>query len=487
MIKPLNRAGITDAKQYPLRILQFGGGNFLRAFIGWMVEVLNEESDFNSDIVIVKPTAKGTYRELREQQGLYHVLLQGLRKGEPVSEIKRIHCVRKILNPYNEWKAFLELAEIPTFRFIISNTTEAGIQFNREARQEDRPPEGFPAKLTLWLYHRFHHFGGDMEKGCVVLPCELIEENGAVLRDCILEHGREWGLDEEFLDWINRANYFCDTLVDRIVSGFPGDTASSLWEELGFRDQLLVAGELYHSWVIQGPEFLPACFPSTRTHLNIRFVKNLSPYREMKVRILNGAHILMVPVGYLLGFRQVHECLHDPGMRVYLEALLRDEICSVLDLPPEDVRAFSNEVLARFQNPFIRHELMSIALNALPKFKTRVLPTIIDYHCKYNKFPDRILFAFAALLYFYKGTVNGLSIPLNDDPRILDFFRQVWADYSLSSEKAALELVNKVLNFEYLWDVSGTILPASADQVAGYLYAIDSMGIEDAIRGLGTC
>lgn len=485
MINPLNRTTITDAPRHPIRILQFGGGNFLRAFVGWMVEVLNEETDFDSDIVIVKPTAGGSYADLKEQQGLYHVVLQGLKEGEPLTEIKRIHCVRKILSPYDNWKHFMELAESPAICLLVSNTTEAGITFNQAARQDENPPEGFPAKLALWLYHRYRHFGGDPAKGCVVLPCELIEDNGKALLHCITQHAGAWQFEQGFIAWLNKANLFCNTLVDRIVSGYPEDLAAGLHKELGFQDKLMVAGEYYHSWIIQGPDFLRERLPSTTPPMNIRFVNDLGPYRTMKVRILNGAHTLMVPVGFLLGLRYVHECLQDTGMRAYLEAMLRDEICSVIDLPGVDATVFREEVLSRFQNPFIKHELLSIALNAMPKFITRVLPTITDYHKRHHHYPKRIIFSFAALLCFYKGSVNGENIPLKDDPVTLDFFRGLWTDYSASPE-SAFELVRKALNFEYLWGSSAAGLQASAQQLAGYLYLIETKGIREAMRNLNT-
>ena len=483
MIKPLNRTNIKDVKPNPIRILQFGGGNFLRAFEGWMVEVLNEETGFSSDIVIVKPTAGGSYGDLKEQQGLYHVVLQGIRDGVPVTEIKRIHCVRKVLSPYEDWEQYLKLAESPSICLILSNTTEAGIVYNPAARADECPPEGFPAKLAVWLYHRYRHFGGDQDKGCVILPCELIEDNGRKLLEYITQHATEWRYEQAFTDWLNQANFFCNTLVDRIVSGYPADLAARLHEELGYQDKLLVAGEYYHSWIIQGPDFLRERLPATKTPLNIRFVNDLNPYRTMKVRILNGAHTLMVPVGYLLGLRYVHECLKDPGMRAYLEALLRDEICPVIDLPGMDAAAFGKEVLGRFQNPFIKHELVSIALNAMPKFVTRVLPTIADYHKNYNRFPKRIIFSLAALLCFYKGNANGEYIPLKDDAVTLEFFRRLWAAYS-PSPKSALELANHALNFEHVWGTSGTIMQASAKQLAEYLYLIETRGIKEAMRSL---
>jgi tagaturonate reductase len=479
-MKPLVRNAINDNREYPLRILQFGGGNFLRAFTGWMVEVLNEETAFNGDIAIIKPTPRGSYRQLRQQQGLYYVVLRGIKGGQAVSETKRIHCVREIVNPYTQWKEYLQLAELQSIRFIFSNTTEAGIQFDSKAEKSENPPAGFPAKLTLWLYHRYQYFKGDKERGCIILPCELIEENGRKLYECIHRHALAWKLEAGFMDWLITANFFCNTLVDRIVSGFPGELSSSLHEQLGFRDELLVSGEYYHSWLIEGPEFIKNELPFEQSGLNVRFVGNLEAYREMKVRILNGSHTLMVAVGYLMGFRFVHECMRDEAMFNFLETMLGEEICPTLEMPAGEVSAFMEDTISRFRNPYLNHQLMSIALNSMAKLNTRVLPVLLDYFRRHGDLPPRIVLSIAALFCFYRGNVGGMEIELNDSAETILFFKEIWKRYHSSPEGARI-LVSEILSNPSLWAVDLAGIPGLSGQLAGCVYRIESKGMAGAL------
>src|SRR5690606_3864984 len=269
----------------PTKILQFGCGNFLRAFVDWMVQVLNEETDFNAGVVIVKPAERGDYKILKDQYGLFTVILDGIRDGKSIQEKRLVSCVDQIINPYTAWEQYLELAQIPSLRFVISNTTEAGIKFNPMDNFKDAPPSEFPAKLTLFLYHRFRHYDGNPSKGCIILPCELIISNGETLQKTVLQYAAHWQLEPEFTAWIRTANHFCSTLVDRIVSGYPTDRVQELERELRYEDPLMVAGEYYHNWVIQAPISIQRELPFTQTKLNVQFVDDLAPYREMKVRI----------------------------------------------------------------------------------------------------------------------------------------------------------------------------------------------------------
>ncbi len=483
MMEVLNRSNIADAPEFPIKILQFGGGNFLRAFLGWMVEVLNEETGFAGDIALVKPTPSGSYKALRDQQGLYHVLLEGIKNGEPISELKRIHCVRRITNPYEAWGEFLATARLESLAFVVSNTTEAGIRYETAPWPGHSAPHTFPAKLTLWLYERFTFFEGDFHKGCVILPCELIEDNGTALKECVLKYAGSWQLGAAFSAWIADANTFCNTLVDRIVTGYPTESALSIEKELGYRDQQLVAAEPYHSWLIQGPEFLPGLLPVAHTSLNIRFVKDLRPYRDLKVRILNGTHTLMVPVGVLLGLRYVRECLEAPSMRSFLEALLEEELCLTLDLPATEVQDYKNSVVERFLNPYINHRLLDIALHSMAKFRTRVLPSLEAYYQRYQQLPRHLLFGFAALLRFYK-TGSGEGAPAwKDSPENFDFFGQLWARYPGGPE-AAIQLVAAVVRHERLWGSDLGRYPGLKEQLARYLHSIEANGIKKAMEHL---
>ena len=423
----LNRTLSNKPNTNPERILQFGGGNFLRAFCDWMFDVLNKTTDFNGSVVVVKPTKRGDYTELREQEGLFHVALDGVRKGELVSEVTLVESVSRVIQPYTEWEAFLATAENPEMRFIVSNTTEAGIKFSEMDEFTDQPPHEFPAKLTKWLHHRFKYFNGASDKGCIMLPCELIEDNGIALRDAILNYARHWNLGFDFQDWITEHNHFCSTLVDRIVSGYPKDRAAAIYKQTGFNDPLLVAGEDYHSWVIKAPSFVQNELPFSKTDLNVQFVEELAAYREMKVRILNGAHTSLVPVGYLAGIRTVKESMDDPAVSNHVMQVLSKEVKPTLtDFKETEIDEFIKSVLDRFRNPTLKHYLISISLNSTSKFQARLLPAFTEYTEANGTFPNRIAFSLACMIRFYKGDFNGEKIDVKDDTEVLEFFSNEW-------------------------------------------------------------
>ncbi len=460
--------------------MQFGGGNFLRAFVDWMVDILNNEIDFNGGIAIVKPTAGGDYSELKAQDGLFTIILDGIKNGELVAEKSLVTSVQKVVNCYTEWETYLNLAKNPDVRFIVSNTTEAGIKFTKDDKFIDGPPTEFPAKLTVWLHHRFRHFEGDTLKGCILLPCELIEDNGDALKKCVLAYADNWQLGNEFREWIESANHFCSTLVDRIVSGYPKDRAEKIQEELGYEDELLVAGEYYHSWVIQGPDDVQKELPFSQTDLNVEFVDDLVPYREMKVRILNGAHTAMVPVGYLAGIRFVKEAMDDKTVSSYVASLLLEEAAQTLDFPDDIKRKFVSDVLDRFRNPLLEHQLISISLNSTSKFTARLLPTLKDYYANEGKLPKRIVFGLSALIRFYKGEIDGEFIPLKDDQKVLDFFATQWNKYD-SNELSLKELSQSILSNTSIWKEDLTILDGLVESVSRNIDEIDKKGIRQAL------
>ncbi|MGB5554597.1 MAG: tagaturonate reductase [Flavobacteriaceae bacterium] len=477
----LNRTTAYKTKIRPLKIMQFGGGNFLRAFVDYMVEILNDETDFNGDIVVVKPTEHGDYSALKSQDGLFHVVLDGIMDKKPVIEKRLVSSVAQIINAYTEWEDYLALAKNPTLRFIVSNTTEAGIKFNPQDRFDDAPPEEFPAKLTFWLYQRFEHFKGDPAKGCILLPCELIEDNGATLKKTVLQYAAHWNLPEAFIHWIQTANYFCGTLVDRIVSGYPSDRALSIQSELGYEDKLLVAGEYYHSWVIQGPAFVAEELPFSKTTLNVSFVDDLVPYREMKVRILNGAHTAMVPMAYLAGCRLVSEAMEDYVIRSFVTSLLLEETITTLNFTESVLQKFVNDVLDRFKNPVLKHQLISISLNTTTKFVARLLPTLKDYQRQQGTLPKRIVLGLACLIRFYKGEFNGEPIPVNDNPEVVKFFREAWQnavgpDYPLET------MVQYILKNTAIWGEDLTSIKGLREMVTWYLMSIENNGIEQTIE-----
>lgn len=474
----LNRNTANVKENFAPKILQFGGGNFLRAFVDWMVDILNEETDFDGSVIVVKPTEGGDYKALRQQDGLFHVLLEGIQDGEEITEERLVRSITQVIHPYQSFDVFLATAKLDSLRFVVSNTTEAGIVFDPADRLEDKPPREFPAKLTRWLLERYRHFDGRADRGCILLPCELIEQNGEKLKAAISQYAAAWKLPEAFKQWLNRHNIFCNTLVDRIVSGYPAATAELLEKKLGYSDQLLVAGEYYHSWIIQGPETVKKELPFQETSLNVKFVDNLEPYRQIKVRILNGAHTAMVPVGYLAGLESVWQAISDPLIRPYIRHLILEEIVPTLDFPPAELMKFTNDVIDRFYNPAIFHRLIDIALNSTSKFKTRLLPSLLQYHQQTGKVPSRIAFALAALIRFYKGQHNGLAIPLQDNGETIEFFDQLWKKLENDPEK----LVEQVLCNTSLWSKNLNEVEQLKEIVATYLQLIHREGVKAGLE-----
>ncbi|MFT6933722.1 MAG: tagaturonate reductase [Maribacter sp.] len=482
-MKQLNRTNTAIHKTLPLKVMQFGGGNFLRAFVDWMIQVLNEQTDFNGGVVIIKPTERGDYQVLKSQDGLFTVVLDGIKNGSLMTEKKVISCVTEVINPYTEWKNYLALANDANIRFITSNTTEAGIKFNPKDTFKDSPPKEFPAKLTIWLYQRFLYFNGDTAKGCILLPLELIEDNGSVLKDVILKNSEHWQLGDAFKHWIETANYFCSTLVDRMVSGYPTARKDEIQTATGYTDQLIVAGEYYHSWVIQGPQLVQKELPFDKTTLNVTFVNDLAPYHEMKVRILNGAHTAMVPVAYLAGIRYVKEAMDDAAISDFVETLLIEEAAHTLDFPDAVKHQFVADVLDRFRNPLLQHQLISISLNSTSKFVTRLLPTLKDYIISEDQPPKHIVFGLSVLLLFYKGEFNGVQIDLKDDPKVIEFFIEQWERYT--TDKVDLfTVVNYILSNIDIWGEDLNQLNGLPDLVTLNITTIEKIGIRNTFKNL---
>ncbi|MCJ7465764.1 MAG: tagaturonate reductase [Maribacter sp.] len=471
-MKRLNRHHIGLEAKLPIRILQFGGGNFLRAFVDWMVEILNEKTDFNGGVAVIKPTEHGNYQTLKMQDGLFTVILEGIDNGHVVTEKKLVTCVQQVINPYGEWDQFLKLATNADVRFVVSNTTEAGIRFNANDTFDSRPPKEFPAKLTIWLWQRFLHFNGEVDKGCILLPCELIEKNGEALKASIMQYADHWQLTPEFKDWLQNNNHFCNTLVDRIVSGFPKDQEHAIFKDLKYRDELLVAGENYHSWVIQGSEPAQEELPFSDTGLHVEFVNDLGPYRERKVRILNGAHTVMVPLAILYGLETVRESMEDKFMGPFIKHAVCDEIIPVVGMDRVALEVFADSVFDRFRNPFIKHELASIALNSISKFKVRVLPSILKYISLKHKLPVNLIFAFAGLIRFYKGDWKMKELPVKDDPKIIIEMAGIWKSGNYET------IANNVLANTSFWGQDLTVYSGLSSALKLALQLIEEQGVE---------
>ena len=473
MNKQLNRTNF-PGPVYPEKIIQFGEGNFLRAFVDWIIDILNEKTDFNSGVTIVRPI--DTHQpSINEQDGLYTTIIRGINEqGETIATPRIIYSVNQEILIYKQYQQFLKSAENPDLEFIFSNTTEAGISFNNNDKLTDTPPSSFPAKLTAFLYHRFQFFKGEKNRGLIIIPCELIDYNGDKLKELILKYAKLWQLNDDFITWINEHNTFCSTLVDRIVTGYPKDEALQIANDLGYQDRFLDTGEYFHLFVIQGPNWLKQKLKLDQVDLNILVVEDIKPYKERKVGILNGAHTAMVPVAYLSGLRTVGESMNDPQIATFIKNLLNQEVIPTLSLDKEELEKFADEVLKRFKNPFIKHELMSIALNSLTKFKTRLLPQLLTYSQKFKKPPTYISFSLAALIAFYQGEYQCQAIELTDDAHLLDKFKQ-WQPLYKNDCKA---LVTNILGLSEHWDRNLNEIAGLTELVTEYLEKILSNDIK---------
>lgn len=479
-MKKLNRATTNSPATNPEKVLQFGGGNFLRAFVDWMLDVYNEKTNSDLGVLLVTPIARDNYSNWQAQDGLYHVLTRGLQNGKVVDEKYLVKSISRVLHLYPKWEEFLKSAENPDMRFVVSNTTEAGIRFSEKDKKTDAPPNEFPAKLTVWLHHRYNHFNGAADKGCIFIPVELILENGINLRKCILQNADNWGLENGFKNWVNNHNIFCNTLVDRIVPGISRDALPSEMEKIGYEDTMMTEGEAFHFWVIEGPEQVQKELPLDKAGLNVIFTDDQSPYRTRKVRILNGAHTSMVPVGYLYGIETVRETVEHEVMGKFVHQCIFNEIIPTLDLPDEELQQYAKDVLDRFKNPFIKHQLISISLNSVSKFNTRVLPSILEYEKRKGELPQCLVFSMAALIHFYKGEINGKNISLKDDAEAISFLQKLWSKND-GSEFAFANMSEKVLQWEYAWKEDLSKISGYKNMLADYLFKIEKEGMQKAV------
>ena len=376
-------------------IIQFGTGNFLRGFFCDFINTMNEKGIYDGKIVIVQPTKGGKTEIINSQNGEYNLYLRGIQNGNEICEHKVINSVSRGVDPYNNYEEYLKLAENRDVRFIVSNTTESGIEFNDECKFQDEPALSFPGKLTQLLYHRYiKGFSG-----FVILPCELIDNNGDVLKECVLKYAKLWDLGDGFVEWINNENSFCNTLVDRIVTGYPKDEAEELNAEIGYEDKLLNTAELFHLWVIEGD--YEEELPLRKAGFNVVWTDNVKPYKKMKVRILNGAHTSLVFPSLLCDVETVGESIRDEQLKDYLDSCLSKYILTVLG-DNEENRNFANAVLERFANPYIKHSWKAISLNSVSKYSVRVLPTLLDYIEFEKSIPKPLAFSLACLIEYYK-------------------------------------------------------------------------------------
>ncbi|WP_239462881.1 tagaturonate reductase [Pseudoalteromonas fuliginea] len=481
IMQTLNRKNFNKNK-YPTKIMQFGEGNFLRAFVDWQIDKLNQTSDLSAGIAIIRPIDYDTLPLLNTQDGLYTTIIRGLNEqGETVSEERIIGCVNEEIPIYKNLERFLELATNSDLKIIFSNTTEAGIEYIDSDKLEDKPAKAFPAKLTQWLFHRFNHFTGSAESGMVIIPCELIDYNGEKLKEIVLKYAKNWQLPEEFTQWLNVHNHFCSSLVDRIVTGFPRDEHQQLQESLGYLDNFMVTAEYFHLFVIQGPKHLAELLCLKDSDVNIKIVDDISPYKQRKVAILNGAHTALVPLAYMANIDSVGDALSAQLFERYLTQLIADEIIPTLDLPADELKKFASDVLNRFRNPYICHLLLSISLNSMTKFKTRLLPQLFKYVELNQKIPELIAMAMAGQILFYRGVRNDESIALSDSEQWLAFFKDNWLEYGRGSLSID-QLVEKFLACDWHWETNLNDISGLKQSIVGYLQSMLNTSVAATIE-----
>jgi len=459
-------------RELPVKALQIGEGNFLRGFADWMLQACNRQGLFNGAVAVTQPRPSGKPHmdQLKAQHGAYTLLVRGIRDGQRIEEQETITVLKKMIDPYEEWETFMALADAPELEIVISNTTEAGLAYQPSEWQEGKPVLSYPGKLTALLYRRFRTFGGDPAKGLVHLPCELLDRNGERLLEIVLKHADDWGLPSAFKAWVKDANAFLNTLVDRIVTGFPADEAEGHFARWGYWDPMLTTAEPYHFWAIQGSPELERKLPLAKAGLNVSWVDDLSPYQLRKVRILNGTHTMMATIGLVNGIREVREALEHPLWGPKFMQGLFDEIVPGLPLDHAELTAYANATLERFRNPYIKHKLSDIAMNSLSKWKVRLLPSLKAHYERTGNAPAVLSESLASLLRLYRPEdisgppqsrlPDGTLFALRDDPALLESIRQAW----MKAESAEIT-VKEILSMDAIWGEDLTTYPGLADEV----------------------
>ena len=469
-------------EQAPEKVLQFGEGNFLRAFANYWFDVSNEKAGWNGKCVLVQPIRPGLAQLINEQEGLYTLYLRGRENGQKVDRKRVISCVSRCLNPYEEadYASMMELARSESLEYVVSNTTEAGIVYDPACQLTDRPADSFPGKLTQVLLERW---AAD-RPGLVILSCELIDNNGKELLKCVNQYVEQWGLDPDFRRWVNENCTFCSTLVDRIVPGRIRDPeeVARLEQANGYEDPLLDVGEVFGVWNIEGPAWLEEKLPFKAAGLNCPVVPDVTPYKKRKVRILNGAHTGFVLGAYLAGFNIVRECMENPIVLGFMNKMLYDEVIPTLPLDKKDLYDFAAAVQDRFNNPFVNHELMSISLNSTSKWRARDLPSFEEYAALKGELPKCLTASFAAYIAFYSSDIQALTdaglvcrrpagneYTVNDDRFVLEFYY----DHRGDDEET---LVRSVMRDERMWGKDLSAIPGFEAAVVKLLKRIRTEG-----------
>ena len=480
----------------PVKVLQFGEGNFLRCFVDYLIQQMNDKAGFGGAVRIVQPLPQGMCDAINAQDGVYHCVLRGVADGRAVETIERIDCVESCLNPAREWDRVQATALLPELRFVFSNTTEAGIAYDPSVKADDKPQASFPGKVTAFLYRRYRTFKGDTKKGLVFIPCELIDKNGATLRKYVLQHASDWNLGEDFANWVEASCDFCNSLVDRIVPGYPKAEKEEIEKQVGYTDNLLDAAEIFHFWAI---EYTKKSYedelPLAKAGLNVVWTDDMSFFRTRKVRILNGAHTLTVLAAHQAGLDTVKQCIDTDYVYAFMKKGLFEEIIPSMDGDKDLLVNYAKDVLDRFKNPYIVHLLMSISLNSVSKFKTRDLPSLKGYYEKTGKLPEALCFSLASLISFYEGTEiregalvgnrNGEEYMIKDSPDVLETFSRLYKEEYCCAEKKAETLAKAVVGNETWWgeDLEKS-LPGITEKVAENLKAIWTDGMQASMKAI---
>jgi tagaturonate reductase len=472
----------------PERVLQFGEGNFLRAFVDWMIDMANNEGLFDGSIVLCQPIPGGESirRFINDQEGTYTLVMRGEGNGKSVEKTDVITSISRCINAYDDYQEMMKLANSEELRVIVSNTTEAGISYYAGDKLEDCPPSSFPAKITKFLYQRFKHFHGDTTKGLLFLPVELIDNNGGELRKIILQYSDDWGLEEDFKKWVDEANMITSTLVDRIVTGYPKENIQYFEDKLGYEDKVLDTSELFNLWVIEGKKEWKNILPVHKTNANVIWTDDVRPYKKRKVRILNGAHTSTVLAAWMAGYDIVRDFMHDEVFRTFMNQTIFNEVIPTIDLPREDLESFAVDVNDRFNNPYIDHQLLSIALNSVSKFNARCLSSMLDYIEIMNKLPSHLTFSLAALIKFYQGQMkdgkyigtraDGTCHEIQDDSDVIHFFADIWKNNNVT------DITKKVLGNTAFWGGRDlTQISGLEEKVCEYLNKMETTPVKDII------
>ena len=475
-------AAKAPAASRPVKVLQFGEGNFLRAFVDYFIDIANEKTDFNGSVALVKPISIGTlFPAFKEQDYRYTVLLRGLVDGQAVEQSRVVTSVSDAVDAYADYDAYAAYAKCETLRFIVSNTTEAGIVLDESDKLELCPPNSYPGKLTKLLFERAEHFNYAMDKGLIILPVELIDDNGIMLKKCVKTLCKLWNLGEKFERWLDEACVFTSTLVDRIVTGYPRGEDQAIWQQLGYEDRILVTAEPFGLWVIESEKDISGELPLPQCGLPVIYTDNQKPYKQRKVRILNGAHTSFVPMAFQCGYDYVLDAMNDPQIQTFMQKTLYDEVIPTLTLPKDDLMAFAEAVTGRFMNPYIKHALLSICLNSVSKWRARCMPSLLVYAEKEGKLPEHLTFSLAALMSLYHGGKivdgklecirDGETYTLQDDAAVLTFFAE-------KSSLPARDMVEAFLGNESFFGADLIKVPGIVESVTASLEDILARGMK---------